>query len=69
MSIHNSLHISAGMNRIRNVMTRAERIEVMKNVGAWKDGTSVYGLPKTKVAVRVKKAKAVKKEEKPAEAK
>ena len=52
MSVHKSLRIGGGLVRARNVMTRAERIGVMKERGSWpKDGRSVFGLPKTRVTL------------------
>ncbi len=65
MSIHQSLKLSAGMNRVRNVMKRDERVELMQKNGSWKQENSVFGLPKTKMPFRMKKkAAAEKKEEK-----
>ncbi|MHC4163209.1 MAG: small basic protein [Planctomycetota bacterium] len=48
MSVHKSLKLKGSLKRARNVMTRAERIELMKARGAWKEGRSIYGLPKTR---------------------
>lgn len=50
MSVHKSLRMKGSLARARNVMTRAERIEAMKQRGSWpKEGRSVYGLPKTRI--------------------
>lgn len=49
MSIHKSLKLKENMKRSRNVMGRGERIEFMKEKGTWKEGRSIYGLPKTRV--------------------
>jgi small basic protein (TIGR04137 family) len=50
MSVHKSLRLKGSLGRARNVMTRAERIDTMKERGAWpKDGRSVFGLPKTRI--------------------
>lgn len=49
MSVHKSLKLKGSLKRARNVLTRAERIEVMQERGAWKKGRSIYGLPKTRV--------------------
>ena len=57
MSIHKSLRARSALERRRNVLTRAERLEVLKKEGKWKEGDSVYGLPLVHLAVRVKKAK------------
>jgi small basic protein (TIGR04137 family) len=39
-----------GITKKRNVMKRFERIDLLRNQGRYKDGESVYGLPKTKSA-------------------
>ncbi len=50
MSIHRSLVIHAKLSRSRNVLSRAERIEILKRDGKFIEGkTSVYGLPKVRV--------------------
>ncbi|MHC4971655.1 MAG: small basic protein [Planctomycetota bacterium] len=49
MSVHKSLKLKGSLQRARNVLRRAERIELMKARGAWKKGRSIYGLPKTRV--------------------
>jgi small basic protein (TIGR04137 family) len=49
MSVHKSLKLKGSLQRARNVMTRVERIELMKARGHWKAGRSIYGLPKTRV--------------------
>jgi len=54
--------------RHRNVLTRAERIEKMKETGTWTDDRSPMGLPKTahrKAAVggKAKKKKAAEESE------
>jgi small basic protein (TIGR04137 family) len=41
--------LKGGLKRSRNVLSRAERIEVMKERGSWTKGRSVFGLPKTRV--------------------
>jgi small basic protein (TIGR04137 family) len=46
MSLDRSLKSGAGLGRHRNVLTRAERIEKLATTGYFKDGTSVYNLPK-----------------------
>jgi len=48
MSVHKSLKLKGSLKRERNVLTRAERIELMKSRGAWEKGRSIYGLPKTR---------------------
>ncbi|HLY72556.1 MAG TPA: small basic protein [Planctomycetota bacterium] len=63
MSIHKSLATAGNLRRHRNVLTRSERLELLKKEGRWKDGESIFNLPK----VRNIMAKA-KKKEKEAEA-
>ncbi len=61
MSIHKSLKPGGRLKRQRSVLTRTERLDKLKDEERWKDGSSVFGLPKVKV-FKVKKKKAVKKE-------
>jgi small basic protein (TIGR04137 family) len=63
MSVDKSLRRKNTLARSRNVLTRAERIKVLKDEERWKDGRSPYGLPKVRVVKIVIKKKA-KKEEK-----
>ncbi|MFH1371586.1 MAG: small basic protein [Planctomycetota bacterium] len=46
MSIDRSLRLKDALVRHRNVLTRAERIERMKDEERWEEGGSVLGLPK-----------------------
>lgn len=46
MSIDRSLKIKGALSRHRNVLTRAERIEQLKDEERWNDGDSVLALPK-----------------------
>jgi len=46
MSIDRSLRVKDALTRHRNVLTRAERIEKLKDEERWEEGTSVMGLPK-----------------------
>ena len=65
MSLDKSLKSTSSLRRHRNVLTRAERIEHMKENGLWSEDSRPNGLPKIahrKVAVG-KKAKAEKKAE------
>lgn len=48
MSQHPSLRSGGRLKAKKSVMKRFERIEVLKKKGKWKEGSSVYGLPKTK---------------------
>lgn len=70
MSMDKSLKSTSTLARHRNVLTRAERIQHLKETGRWVEGSSPLGLPKVahrKAAVG-KKSKAAKKGEKAAEA-
>jgi small basic protein (TIGR04137 family) len=76
MTIDKSLRVRRGLIRNRNVLTRVERLARLQEAERWKEGDSVFGLPKVRVQrVSLKKKKKVKKEEaaeegaKPAEAK
>jgi small basic protein (TIGR04137 family) len=46
MSIDRSLKVQGALSRHRNVLTRAERIEQLKNEERWLEGESVLGLAK-----------------------
>jgi len=46
MSIDRSLKIKGALTRHRNVLSRAERIEKLKDEEKWDEGASVLGLPK-----------------------
>jgi len=46
MSIDRSLKIKGALTRHRNVLTRAERIEQLKEEEKWSEQDSVLGLPK-----------------------
>jgi small basic protein (TIGR04137 family) len=49
MSRHSSLKKSGGSSGgKRSVLTRFERIDLLKKRGQWTDGRRVTGLPKTK---------------------
>lgn len=47
MSQHPSLRSNKQKEK-RSVLQRYERVEILKKKGKWKEGDSVYGLPKTK---------------------
>ena len=68
MSIDRSLKVKGALSRHRNVLSRAERIESLKDEEKWAESDSVFGLPK--VAHRKSHAgkKAAKAEAKAAEA-
>ena len=46
MSIDRSLKIKGALSRHRNVLTRAERIETLKEEERWNESDSLLGLPK-----------------------
>jgi small basic protein (TIGR04137 family) len=63
MSLHSSLKQSGATSRHRNVLKREERIGKLSEAEKWKDGNSIFALPKVRsIKMRVKK-KAKKKEE------
>ena len=61
MSLHKSLISSGRLRRQRNVLSRWERIERLREEERWEEGRSVFALPKVKVA-RHKRHKKAKKE-------
>ncbi len=61
MSIDRSLKLKGALARHRNVLTRAERVERLKEEERWAEGDNLLGLPKVanrKVSVGKKKAEA-----------
>ena len=46
MSLDKSLRSHGALARHRNVLTRAERIEKLKELGKWGDDRDVFALPK-----------------------
>lgn len=46
MSIDRSLRVKNALKRHRNVLSREERINVLKKEERWQDGEKVTGLPK-----------------------
>ena len=64
MTIDPSLRVRAGSIQNRNVLSRAERLQKLKESERWSEGTSVYGLPKVRVIkLALKKKKKAKAEE------
>ena len=60
MSLDRSLKIRGALSRHRNVLTRAERIEKLKEDEKWDEKDSLFGLPKVahrKIHVAKKEAK------------
>ena len=63
MTLDKSLRVRRGMVRLRNVLTRAERLLKLKEDERWKDGDKVIGLPKVRVVkISLKKKKKTKEE-------
>ena len=62
MTIDKSLRIRRGLTSNRSVLTRAERIAVLKKEGRWTDDESVLGLPKVRTSFKVKTKKQLKAE-------
>jgi len=60
MSVDRSLKLKNALVRHRNVLTRAERIQTLKDEERWVDGTPVLHLPKVahRKSAAGKKAKA-----------
>ena len=46
MSIDRSLKTKGVLERHRNVLTRAERLDILKDQDRWEEGQPVLGLPK-----------------------
>ncbi len=46
MSIDRSLKVKGALKRHRNVLSRGERIDVLKLEDRWQEGNQVTGLPK-----------------------
>lgn len=64
MTIDKSLKVRRGATSNRSVLTRAERLERLKETDRWTDGMSPLGLPKVRVRkLAMKKKKKTKKED------
>lgn len=64
MTIDKSLKVRRGTGGARNVLTRNERLEKLKEQERWKEGDKVLGLPKVRVTkLSLKKKKKAKTEE------
>ena len=58
MSQHPSLRVDSVGAKHRNVLKRLERVKKLQEDEKWKEGRSIFGLPKVKsVKVKVKKVK------------
>jgi small basic protein (TIGR04137 family) len=64
MTIDKSLKIRRGASSNRSVLSRAERLERLKETDRWVEGQSPLGLPKVRVKkLSMKKKKKEKKDE------
>ena len=63
MTMDKSLRLRRGLMRSRSVLTRGERLAKLKETERWKEGESVFGLPKVRVYKLTMKKKKKKKEE------
>lgn len=64
MTIDKSLKVRRGATSTRTVLTRAERLERLKENDRWSEGVSPIGLPKVRVKkLSLKKKKKTKKED------
>ena len=69
MSIDKTLRMRDALQRHRNVLTRAQRIEELERQGRWKEGSdSPFNLPKIRVLKSKKRAKKKEKKEEAAAA-
>jgi len=48
MSLHRSFAGGGGLQKHRNVLTRAERLERLKKEGRWDESKGVFNLPKVR---------------------
>ena len=46
MSIDRSLRVKSALSRHRNVLSRAERLDILKEQERWQEGAQVLSLPK-----------------------
>jgi len=63
MSVDKSLKIANSLQRQRNVLTRSEQIETLRDREQWTEGQSVFGLPKVRVFRAKRRSKAAEKKE------
>ncbi|MGH7151199.1 MAG: small basic protein [Planctomycetota bacterium] len=61
MSIHASLRTRGKLVRERNVWSRLERLLFLEKEGKWKEGDSIFGLPKVRTRLKGAAKKKVKK--------
>ena len=67
MTIDKSLKVKSGVNRQRNVLTRAERLAKLIDSDRWSEGDPILGLPKVRVLKLALKKKKKKVEEEESE--
>ena len=59
MSQHSSLRAGRRAKQHRSVLKRFERMKILQEKGEWKEGDSVFGIPKVKtLRIKLKKEKA-----------
>ena len=64
MTIDKSLKVKAGSVKIRNVLTRVERVTKLMELERFDEGSPVLGMPKVRVQkISLKKKKEKKKDE------
>ena len=64
MTLDKSLKVRAGAIKSRNVLTRVERVQRLKDIDKWSEEMSVVGMAKVRVPkISLKKKKKVKKED------
>ena len=63
MSMDKSLRRKNSLTRTRNVLTRTERVELLKSEDKWAPGQSPFGIPTVRVLKIGKKTKKVAKTE------
>ncbi len=63
MSLHKSLKSKNKLLRARNVLSREERIEHLKQEERWSEEQSIFGLPKVRVQTKARRREKVAKEE------
>jgi small basic protein (TIGR04137 family) len=64
MSLHKSLKAKDALKRERNVFTRYERLLILQKQKTWKEGDSVFGLPKVRTRFKPRKRRVRKDEKK-----
>ena len=60
MSIHKSLNLRGGIDSVRSVFTRRERVEKLMGKEAFEEGAMPLGLPKVKTRLRTMTKRQIK---------